>query len=132
MTPLFKKLNVASQSKLVILNAPDSFTSETAQLTDYRIETSLAKVKTFQFALVFATSQAEVDHYSAALHDKADGDALLWFAYPKGSSKKYRCDFNRDTGWNLLRSYGYDSVRMIAIDADWSALRFRKNEFIGK
>ena len=29
-----------------------------------------------------------------------------------------------------IKSAGFDSVRMVAIDDDWSALRFRRNEFI--
>lgn len=55
---------------------------------------------------------------------------LLWFAYPKGTSKKYKCDFNRDDGWEPLRKLGFDTVRQVAIDEDWSALRFRRVEFI--
>jgi len=53
-----------------------------------------------------------------------------WFAYPKGTSKRFRCEFNRDSGWHVLRSAGFDSVRMVAIDEDWSALRFRRRELI--
>jgi hypothetical protein len=53
----------------------------------------------------------------------------LWFAYPKGTSKKCTCDFNRDDGWDAVRESGFDSVRQIAIDEDSSALRFRRNEF---
>jgi hypothetical protein len=48
----------------------------------------------------------------------------------KGTSKKYSCDFNRDDGWEVLRQAGFDSVRQVAIDDDWSALRFRRFEFI--
>jgi hypothetical protein len=55
---------------------------------------------------------------------------LFWWAYPKGSSKNYKCDFNRDTGWQIMGKLGYESVRMVAIDEDWSALRFRKVEFV--
>ena len=55
----------------------------------------------------------------------------LWFAYPKGSSKKFHCEFNRDTGWSVLRGLGFDTVRQVAIDADWSALRFHHVECIG-
>jgi hypothetical protein len=55
---------------------------------------------------------------------------VLWFAYPKGSSKKYTCEFNRDSGWKVIRSLGFDSVRQVAIDEDWSALRFRRVEYI--
>jgi hypothetical protein len=61
---------------------------------------------------------------------KASGDALLWFAYPKGTSTKYKCDFNRDSGWDILRQSGFDTVRQVAIDEDWSALRFRRIELI--
>ena len=51
-------------------------------------------------------------------------------AYPKGSSKRLTCDFNRDTGWSPLRAVGFGPVRQVAIDEDWSALRFRRAEFI--
>jgi hypothetical protein len=57
-------------------------------------------------------------------------DALFWFAYPKKSSKKYQCEFNRDNGWQSLGDLGFEPVRMVAIDEDWSALRFRKAENI--
>jgi hypothetical protein len=38
---------------------------------------------------------------------------------------------NRDTGWEALQAAGFDTVRLVAIDADWSALRFRRKEHIG-
>ena len=55
---------------------------------------------------------------------------MLWFAYPKGTSKRYACEFNRDAGWGVIRAAGFDSVRMVAIDEDWSALRFRRLEYV--
>jgi hypothetical protein len=58
------------------------------------------------------------------------GDAILWYCYPKGSSKKYKCEFNRDTGWEGLGKYNLEPVRQIAIDEDWSAIRFRRVEYI--
>jgi len=61
---------------------------------------------------------------------KLTKDALLWFCYPKGSSKKYKCDFNRDNGWQALGELGFEPVRMVAIDEDWSALRFKPAEAI--
>ena len=38
--------------------------------------------------------------------------------------RKYRCGFNRDSGWAAPGAAGLEPVRMVAIDADWSALRF--------
>jgi hypothetical protein len=63
---------------------------------------------------------------------KSQGDVVLWFAYPKQSSKRYRCDFNRDNGFDGLSAAGFDSVRIAAIDEDWSALRFRRVEAISR
>ena len=87
-------------------------------------------IEKVDFALLFATTQAEVDRLSAMVGGRLQGDAILWFAYPKGTSKKYRCEFNRDSGWSVLRGRGFDTVRQVAIDEDWSALRFRRLEYI--
>jgi hypothetical protein len=56
----------------------------------------------------------------------ADG-ALFWSAYPKGTSKKYKgADINRDTGHARMKKHGFDGVSLIAVDADWSAMRFKR------
>ena len=113
-----------------MVNVPSSLEAELAKLIGVTVIRDPSTVKTIHFALAFATAQAEVDRLSTLLSAKAEGDALLWFAYPKGTSKKYQCDFNRDTGWSVLKSTGFDTVRAVAIDEDWSALRFRRVEFI--
>ena len=130
MPTLFQKLNLKDQTEIIVLNAPPSFERELAGLTGVGVVRELKKTKSVGFALAFATKQAEVDTMAKALAAKATGDALLWFAYPKGTSKRYRCEFNRDTGWNVLRTLGFDSVRVVAIDEDWSALRFRRVGYI--
>jgi hypothetical protein len=80
--------------------------------------------------LAFVTRKSEVDALAKAVAARTPGDAIVWFAYPKGTSKKYTCDFNRDTGWDALRAAGFDTVRAVAIDEDWTALRFRRVEYI--
>ncbi|HAH36603.1 MAG TPA: hypothetical protein DCL81_08800 [Algoriphagus sp.] len=60
----------------------------------------------------------------------AQEDELLWMAYPKGSSKRYQVKINRDSGWGILGKYDFEGVRQIAINEDWSALRFRNTKFI--
>jgi hypothetical protein len=130
MTTVFDKLNLKSQKEILVLNAPESFQKELDGLKGILVNRQVEKIKGFEFALVFATKQAEVNRLTQALAAKAQGDAILWFAYPKGTSKKYKCDFNRDNGWDELRKAGFDTVRAVAIDDDWSALRFRRVEFI--
>ncbi len=82
------------------------------------------------FAIGFAVSQSECDRISSTVASATEGDSIVWIAYPKGSSKKYKCDFNRDTGWTVLGDAGFEPVRQVAIDEDWSALRFRRTEYI--
>jgi hypothetical protein len=131
MTPLFKKLNLKDHKNVLALHAPSTFEAELAQIEDVvTVYRGLDAAERVDFAIVFATKQHEIDGAIARLFPKMSGDAILWFCYPKGSSKKYKCDFNRDTGWSSLGQYGIEPVRQVAIDEDWSALRFRKVEYI--
>lgn len=130
MSPMFVKLNLKDQTDILVVNAPESFEPELQSLDNVHIHCRASEVKAIDFALAFVTKQKEVNALAQALAKKARGDALLWFAYPKGTSKKYKCEFNRDTGWAELGKNGFEGVRMVAIDEDWSALRFRRAEYI--
>jgi hypothetical protein len=130
MTSVFQKLNLKAQPAIVVFNAPASFEPELAKLRDVKIVRNPKKPMSVQFALVFTRQQAELDRLSKLLAAHSQGDIVLWFAYPKGTSKSYTCEFNRDTGWHVIRNAGFDSVRQVAIDEDWSALRFRRVEYI--
>ncbi len=130
MPSVFGKLNLKDQREIVLINVPASFEPEIAALRGAVVQRDPKKVKAVQFALAFVTAQAELDRLSSLLAKKAAGDALLWFAYPKGTSRRYECEFNRDTGWQVLYRAGFRKVRIVAIDADWSALRFRRIEHV--
>jgi hypothetical protein len=130
MPSVFAKLNLKDQREILVVNAPASFEPELAALPAVTVLRDPKKPKAIHFALAFASKQAEVDKLSALLIPKVSGDALLWFAYPKGTSKRYKCEFNRDSGWGVLKKAGFDTVRAITIDEDWSALRFRRKEYI--
>lgn len=112
------------------MNAPSSFEPQLATLGQISIVRKPSEIKTISFSLAFVTKQAELDALSKVIANKAKGDAIIWFAYPKKSSRKYTCEFNRDSGWTVLGEAGFEGVRQVAIDEDWSALRFRRVEFI--
>lgn len=44
--------------------------------------------------------------------------------------KSIKQKINRKNGQEILGKYGFEVVRQVAIDENWSALRFRKVEFI--
>jgi len=127
---VFDKLNLKDQPEILVLNAPASFARETGALRDVKVLERVKDARSLRFALVFVTRQSEVDRLSTDIAARTVGDVVWWFAYPKGTSKKYSCDFNRDTGWDSMRKFGFDTVRQVAIDEDWSALRFRRLDFI--
>jgi hypothetical protein len=130
MATTFQKLNFKEQNQILVINAPESFESELTSLQDVEIKRNLDEVTEIDFALVFVTRKAEIDKLSPKLVAKARGDVILWFVYPKGTSKKYKADFNRDNGWDVMAATGYQPVRMVAIDEDWSALRYRRSIYV--
>lgn len=128
MTPLFKKLQLDEVRRIHVLNAPASFEPELQALDG--VDVHRQAQGGIVFALAFVKTLQEVAEATDALVRAAEGDVRLWMVYPKASSKKYRCEFHRDTGWQALGEAGYEPVSQVAVDEDWSALRFRKVEFI--
>ena len=125
----FVKLNLKDQAEIVVLNTPASFEPELKSLKGVTVRRD-AKGGDIGFSLAFVMTQKEVDTLGPQVAKKAKGDAVVWFAYPKGSSKKYKSQINRDNGWAVMGDAGFEPVRMVAIDEDWSAVRFRRVEFI--
>jgi hypothetical protein len=72
-------------------------------------------------ALVFVDDAEAVRATLATCHHELAQPSHLWFAYPKAN----RADINRDTLWPILAEYGLRPITQVAIDAVWSALRFR-------
>lgn len=133
MEALFKKLNWKNPAQTWVIQSPPTFKpANDWLLSRTQLFTSIPPQESTSFALLFATKQAEIDHFVPLIDKQLSGDGLLWIAYPKGSSKRYQCDFNRDTGWEILGKLGYEPVRQVAIDEDWSALRFRRVQYIQK
>jgi hypothetical protein len=132
MSTVFAKMNLKDQKQIVVLHSPDSFESELATLNGVEVIRDLKKAKAVTFSLAFVMTQEQVNALAPAIARKAEGDAVVWFAYPKGSSKKYKSQIDRDHGWNVLGKEGFEPVRMVAIDQDWSAVRFRRAAFIKK
>jgi hypothetical protein len=131
MDALFKKLNFKDQSAVFVLNIPDNLLHHLDAMKHFTTVNQHVSIQDeINFALIFAITQKQLDDAIHAIAPQLKGDAIFWVAYPKGSSKKYKCEFNRDAGWQVMGNYGMEGVRQVAIDEDWSALRFRKVEFI--
>jgi hypothetical protein len=99
MTPLFNKLNFKGQTEVVVLGAPASFERELDALRSVTVHRDAAALERVEFALAFVSTGAQLQAAADAILPKAQGDAVVWLAYPKGTSKRYRSEINRDSGW---------------------------------
>jgi hypothetical protein len=131
MTPLFKKLNFKNQKVIHLINHPVSFNSEIELMKNFSTFEFDTNDKTvIEFIVSFVKTIEEINTVATNILPQCNDKSIIWFCYPKGTSKKYTCEFNRDNGWQLLGDLGYEGVRQVAIDEDWSALRFKKVEKI--
>lgn len=121
-------MNFKEGMKIRIWNGPTDLKS---LFDSWEKEGLLAKLdENPTFMLAFVQTEAEVGKYFIEMHTLSPEDEAIWMAYPKGTSKKYKAHINRDSGWKFVGKMDYEGVRQIAIDEDWSALRFRKVKFI--
>jgi hypothetical protein len=122
---LWKKLNLKDGLRVAVVDTYGAMAEHVAALDAAHAATNAPKADT-GFFLALATTLAEVEAHARAAAGLGGDDPVVWVAYPKGTSKRHRCEFNRDTGWSAMGEAGFEPVRQVAIDDDWSALRFRR------
>ncbi|WP_408007590.1 DUF3052 domain-containing protein [Pseudalkalibacillus sp. A8] len=131
MHPLLKKMNYKNQPEIWVIKAPAEFEAVMNEMADeVTIMEDLKAGNKIDFVIMFAYKQADVAPFVDELLPQLEEDAFVWFAYPKKSSKRYKSNLSRDTGWQPIGDSGFEGVRQIAINDDWSALRFRHVDYI--
>ena len=130
MADVWRKLNLKDQKEIVVVNAPPSFEQALKTLEGVAVKRKPADAKQIAFLLAFVTTRQEVDALARTVASKTLPDAVVWFAYPKSTSKKYKSEISRDAGNEALGEAGFEPVRMVAIDEDWTGKRFRRVAFI--
>lgn len=130
MAGVWGKLNLKEQKEIVVINAPRSFEPDIKSLDGVKVKRTPSDVGEIAFFLAFVTTKKEVAALAKVVAKKTQPDAVVWFAYPKSTSKNYTSEISRDAGNEALGDAGFEPVRLVAIDEDWSAKRFRRAEFI--
>ena len=104
----------------LVLNAPTTIEKE---LIKIGFKTKFDNAKSTN-TLVFINDNKEYLNFLKTDLKNIEPDSVLWFAYPKGTSK-IKTDINRDTIRITGEEFGITTVTAISIDDTWSALRFR-------
>jgi hypothetical protein len=120
---LAKKLLIKPGNRLLLLNAPETVTALLGTLPD-GVTLSTEADGHYDWVQLFVYSIADLhSRFSPALQAVQPG-GVMWFAYPKKTGS-IKTDITRDAGWEPVVKAGWEGVTQIAIDATWSALRFR-------
>jgi aryl carrier-like protein len=122
---LLEKLQLQDEKNLLIQGLPSSIEKQFVKLTFSKNVTPLLRTRKIDFALVFAVSQRQLVDILKDVIPALQDDAKFWIAYPKLTSK-ISSDLCRDKNWDFVSDYGFEAVRMIALDNVWSAGRFKK------
>ena len=127
--PILRKLQHRAGTEVLVLWSPDEFDDVLHGWADDGVAVRRRMRGNTPFVLAFVRSCAEITQRAERLVSLLGGDdPILWIAYPKKSSKRYRSDIGRDDSWGPVGALGFEPVRQIALDDDWSALRFRRTE----
>jgi hypothetical protein len=129
MNAILKKLQIKSGAKVLFSNLPVDFDWMRNELSSMEAQES-TDISDFSVAIAFGTSSDTIASFFHSINDTVQNDEIVWFCYPKKTSKKYTSSINRDSGWEGISDLDFEPVMQVAIDEDWSALRFRKIAFI--
>ena len=121
--PLAKRLRLGEGMLATVLGAPGEARELLGELpVGAGVTTELGSQEP-PFLLVFVRTQKQVERRVRELLPRLTPKTLLWFAYPKQSSK-VETDLNRDRGWEAATRAKLEAVAQVAVDATWAATRF--------
>lgn len=131
MDDILKKLRYGDQERIAVLNAPAAFIKRIERLLPgVQVDTSINARYLYSFMVAFVQGSEDVRILGPACIHNLGNDGKLWMVYPKGTSKNPASDINRDRGWEPMAEAGFRAVSQVAVDNDWSALRFRNLKFV--
>lgn len=118
---LAAKLGVKDGTRIWGLNAPDGYRDLLGPLPEGAtyVEDPAEADLLHAFAADRSTLAASALHLTSAPHQ----GAALWISWPKKSSARF-VDLTEDGVRELLLPTGWVDVKVCAIDADWSGLKF--------
>lgn len=126
MQDIIKKFRF--KSNVIVINAPKDLE---IQFVELGCKTSFDKDIKSSNTVVFINNKQEFLDFLNNQLINIELDSVLWFAYPKGTSK-VKSDINRDIIRVTGEEFNITIVSAISINDTWSGLRFRPIDRVGK
>lgn len=127
-----KKLRLAADQKVAVLNAPAGYTSLLSPGPS-DIATRLLEAQAYDVIQLFVNSADELRRLGPDAIRAVKPDGLLWITYPKGGVTHGVTNLpatpwwtKRDVLGEITSVTGYKPVAFVAIDDNYTALRFKR------
>jgi hypothetical protein len=121
-TPLWRKLGLAPGMRVWLRHAPPGYWA-LCGFDSAGITLATANARSIDFGHVFAHRRSVAEQELARALCKLDERAMLWLSWPKKASG-VTTDLNEDTLRELALPHGLVDVKVCAVDAVWSGLKF--------
>ena len=116
-----QKLALKPGQRFLLLGAPPGYTDTLGPLPQGVALATRAGGKA-DAVQVFATTKKEMEAAISKAKAALNPGGMIWLTYPKGTSKM-RSDINRDSIREYTATVGLETVALVAVDDDWSAIR---------
>ena len=120
-TPLPQKLGLKSGMRVLALDTPANLDRLLARAPEGLI--NLKRVATFDCALAFAITERALMVAFAKLEPKMTDTGMIWIGWPKKASG-VATDLTEGAVRRVGLATGFVDVKVCAIDATWSGLKF--------
>jgi hypothetical protein len=121
-TPLIKKLGIKPGMLLSFVNTPKEFETTLGVLPE-GLAWEGPRAMAIDFALLFVTSEAELQRQFDKLAQRLAPTGMLWVGWPKKAAKVVS-DLSEDVVRRVGLNAGLVDIKVCAIDEVWSGLKF--------
>ena len=122
-TPLEKKLGLKNGFNCLLINAPTTYLTWFNALDMELLRNSEGENTTKDFVHLFCKSKEVLERYYFEAKIALKTNGMLWISWPKKSGS-----IKASISENEIRSFvlqnGLVDIKIAAIDADWSGLKF--------
>jgi hypothetical protein len=123
MNAITKKLLMKPGQNWLLYNAPEGYLTTLNPLLA-NLQINYSPECKFDGIQLFVLNRAELVEHLPLIKSVLQPDTIFWIIYPKKSSG-IRSDLEMMSSWDEVTAYELTSVAAAAIDATWTALRFR-------
>jgi hypothetical protein len=131
-SPTAKKLRLLAEHRVAVLNAPQGYL-DMLRPGPANISTQLEPSQTYDAVQLFVKDTDELRRLGATALRAAKPNGLIWITYPKGGKTRGATDLpatpwwiQRDVLGEITLESGYKPVSFVAVDGNWTALRFKR------